>query len=33
MAQGVTTQWEDAQVKMGNWKPVERGPTSEEVFQ
>ncbi len=31
MAQGVTTEWEDIQVKMGNWLPREKGPTNEEV--
>ena len=33
MARGVTTEWEDVQVRMGNWKPVEREPTAEEIFQ
>jgi len=33
MVHGVTTQWEDTQVKMGNWKAVEKDPTSEQVFQ
>ena len=33
MARGVTTQWEDIQVKMGNWKAVDKGPTSEDLFQ
>lgn len=31
MAQGVTTEWEDIQVKMGNWLPREKGPTNEEI--
>lgn len=33
MARGVTTEWEDIQVKMGGWKAVEKPPTSEEIFQ
>ena len=33
MAQGVTTEWEDIQVKMGNWLPREHVPTSEEIAQ
>ena len=33
MATGVTTEWDDLQVKMGNWLPREKGPTTEEVFQ
>ena len=33
MAQGVTTEWEDIQVKMGNWKPREYVPTSEDIAQ
>ena len=32
MARGVTTEWEDIQVKMGNWKPVEKGPSTEQIF-
>lgn len=32
MATGVTTEWDDLQVKMGNWLPREKGPTNEEVF-
>ena len=32
MARGVTTEWEDIQVKMGNWTPVEKGPTTDEIF-
>jgi hypothetical protein len=32
MARGVTTEWEDIQVKKGNWKPREYVPTSEDVF-
>jgi hypothetical protein len=31
MAQGVTTEWEDIQVKMGNWKPREYVPTNEDI--
>jgi len=33
MARGVTTEWEDIQVKMGNWKAVEKPPTSDEIYQ
>ncbi len=33
MARGVTTEWEDIQVKMGGWTKVEKGPTTEEIFQ
>ena len=33
MARGVTTEWEDIQVKMGGWKAVEKPPTSEEIYQ
>lgn len=29
---GVTTEWEDIQVKRGNWKAVDKGPTSQDVF-
>ncbi len=32
MASGVTTQWDDMQVKMGNWTPHELQPTNDEVF-
>lgn len=32
MASGVTTQWDDMQVKMGNWAAHELQPTNEEVF-
>jgi hypothetical protein len=32
MARGVTTEWEDIQVKMGNWTAVEKGPTTDEIF-
>ena len=32
MARGVTTEWEDIQVKMGGWTAVEKGPTTEEIF-
>jgi len=31
MARGVTTEWEDMQVKMGNWKAVEK-PVDEETI-
>lgn len=33
MARGVTSEWEDIHVARGNWAPVEKPPTSEEVFQ
>ena len=33
MVHGVTTEWEDIQVKMGNWKAVEKPPTQDEIFQ
>lgn len=33
MARGVTTEWEDIQVKMGAWAPVEKPPTAGEIFQ
>ena len=29
----MTTEWEDIQVKMGNWKPREYVPTSEDIAQ
>ena len=32
MAQGVTTEWEDMQVKMGNWKPVAKETPTEEIY-
>ena len=32
MARGVTTEWEDIQVKMGNWTAVEKPPTAEDIF-
>ena len=32
MARGVTTEWEDIQVKRGNWKAREYVPTSEDIF-
>ena len=32
MARGVTTEWEDMQVKMGNWKAVEKEPDRDAVF-
>lgn len=32
MARGVTTEWEDMQVKQGGWKAVDKGPTEEEVW-
>jgi len=32
MARGVTTEWEDIQVKMGGWTKVDKGPTTEEIF-
>lgn len=33
MATGVTTEWEDIQVKMGNWKARDPVPTSEDIYQ
>lgn len=33
MANPVTTEWEDIQVKMGNWKPREMQPDNEDVFE
>lgn len=33
MARGVTSQWEDIQVKMGNWTAKDYVPTSEDVFE
>jgi hypothetical protein len=33
MARGVTTEWEDIQVKHGNWKAKDYVPTSEDVFE
>ena len=33
MVQGVTTEWEDIQVKMGGYAAVEKGPTDFEDFQ
>ena len=33
MAAGVTTEWEDIQVKMGNWLPRPAVPTSEDIAQ
>ena len=33
MARGVTSEWEDIQVKMGNWTAKEYVPTSEDVFE
>ena len=32
MARGVTTEWEDIQVKMGNWKAVEKEATAEQIY-
>ena len=32
MARGVTTEWEDMQVKMGNWKPVEKERSAEDIY-
>lgn len=32
MARGVTTEWEDVQVKMGNWAAVDKEPTAEEIY-
>lgn len=33
MARGVTTEWEDIQVKHGNWKARDYVPTSEDIFE
>ena len=33
MVTGISTEWEDIQVKMGNWLPREKQPTTEEIFQ
>ena len=33
MVTGVTTEWEDIQVKMGNWLPREKQITVEEVLE
>ena len=33
MVHGVTTEWDDIQVKMGNYKPLEKEPTGEDIFQ
>lgn len=32
MVHGVTTEWDDIQVKMGNYKPLPHEPTTEEIF-
>ena len=32
MVHGVTTEWDDIQVKMGNYKPLEKVATGEEIF-
>ena len=32
MVHGVTTEWDDIQVKMGNYKPLPKEPTTEEIF-
>ena len=32
MARGVTTEWEDIQVKNGAWAAVEKEPTAEEIY-
>ena len=32
MANGVTTEWYDIQVKNGNFIPIEKPPTGEELF-
>ena len=29
MVTGVTTEWDDIQVKMGVYKPLEKGPTND----
>ena len=33
MASGVTTEWDDLQVRFGTWAPREKLPTTEENFQ
>lgn len=33
MARQVTTEWEDLQVQMGNWKAREYVPTEDEIFE
>ena len=33
MVHGVTTEWDDIQVKMGNYKPLPKQPTNDEIFQ
>ena len=33
MANGVTSEWEDVHVKLGNYLPREKEPTNEEIFQ
>ena len=33
MVHGVTTECDDIQVKMGNYKPLPKEPTGEEIFQ
>ena len=32
MVHGVTTEWDDIQVKMGNYKPHPHEATTEEIF-
>ena len=32
MAHNVTTEWDDIQVRMGNYKPLEHVETGEELF-
>ena len=32
MVHGVTTEWDDIQVKMGNYKPLPHEPTTEDIF-
>jgi len=32
MARGVTTEWEDIQVKNGGWAPVAKEPTAEDIY-
>ena len=31
MVHGVTTEWDDIQVKMGNYKPLPKEPTNDEI--
>ena len=33
MVTGVTTEWDDIQVKMGVYKPLEKGPTNDQIYE